>query len=63
MLKCGGMHIEKCNFHLMKRPTVLMNSKKCRIKLSISQDDFDIHDDKYMLAKIISYESKFKIIP
>lgn len=46
-----------------KHNDVLINSKKCRIKLSISQDDFDVHYDKYMLAKIISYESKFKIIP
>lgn len=43
-----------------KHNDVLINSKKCRIKLSISQDDFDVHDDKYMLAKIISYESKSK---
>ena len=43
-----------------KHNDVLINSKKCRIKLCISQDDFDVHDDKYMLAKIISYESKSK---
>ena len=43
-----------------KHNDVLINSKKCRLKLSISQDDFDVHDDKYMLAKIISYESKSK---
>ena len=46
-----------------KHNDVLINSKKCRLKLSISQDDFDVHDDEYMLAKIISYASKSKIIP